>query len=63
VVPAPLLTVQPHQIWKKEYTVAEWSSAGFFAYVATLIGDVGGAVNEEDEANNPAQRSSNGSQA
>ena len=58
VIPAQQITVQPNQIWKKEYTVSESSSSGFFDYVAKLSGDVGfGAVDEEDESNNQAQRS------
>lgn len=55
VVPAQQITVQPNQIWKKEYAVSE--SSGYVHYVAKIFGDVGDFVNEEDEANNQAQRS------
>jgi hypothetical protein len=58
VVPAQTITVQPNQIWKKEYTVNE--SDPSVDYVAKLFGDVsfgGGAVVEEDETNNRGQRS------
>ena len=55
VVPAQQITLQPNQIWKKEYVVSE--SGSLVPYVAKIFGDVGGFVNEEDEANNQAQRS------
>lgn len=53
VVPAQQITVQPGQVWSKEYLVSESDWAD---YVATMLGDVGGLVNEEDEKNNQAKR-------
>ena len=53
VVPAQTITVQPNQIWKKEYTVTEPDAVN---YVAKIFGDVGNFVNEEDEANNQGQK-------
>lgn len=55
VVPAQQITLQPNQIWKKEYVVSELSS--LVPYVAKLLGDVGNFVNEEDEANNQTKKS------
>lgn len=56
VIPAQQITLQPNQIWKQEYAVTE-SDYGVVQYVAKILGDVGGFVNEEDEANNQAKRS------
>jgi hypothetical protein len=50
VVPVQQITVQPDNIWKKEWPVTEEGN-----YVASILGDYGhggGFVNEEDEANN-----------
>jgi hypothetical protein len=55
VVPAQQITLQPNQVWKKEYAVSE-GGKGLVSYSARLLGDVGGAVNEEDESNNKAQQ-------
>lgn len=55
VVPAQTITVQPNQIWKKEYTVNETN--GGTQYVAKILGDIGKFVNEEDETNNAGQGS------
>lgn len=54
VVPSQQITLQPNQVWKKEYTVSE-GGKGLVSYSAKLFGDVTGAVNEEDETNNKAQ--------
>jgi hypothetical protein len=49
------VTLQPNQIWKKEYLVSQLG--GFATYLAKLHGDVGNAVSEESEKNNLAQGS------
>jgi hypothetical protein len=56
VVPAQTITVQPGQVWSREYVVDEpdGSSASF---TAKLLADVGGFVHEEDETNNVAAAS------
>jgi hypothetical protein len=55
VVPAQTITVQPNQVWKKEYTINEQEN--FVTYVGKILGDVGNFIDEEDEANNKGQRS------
>jgi hypothetical protein len=55
VVPPQTITVQPNQVWKKDYVVSE--STNGTKYVATILGDVGNFVNEEDESNNKDQHS------
>jgi hypothetical protein len=55
VVPAQMITVQPETVWVREYTVHE-SVAGEHEYMATILGDIAGMVNEEDEKNNVATR-------
>ena len=54
VLPPQQITLQPNQIWKKEFPVAE--SGGTTTYLAKLHGDVENAVAEESETNNLAQR-------
>lgn len=54
VVPAQQITLQPNQIWKKEYSVSE--ADPFVVYVAKILGDIGNFVGEEDEANNRDQK-------
>jgi hypothetical protein len=56
VVPAQQITVPPNQIWKGEYRVTD-NPSGADTYVATMLGDVGGFVVEEDEKNNKANAS------
>jgi hypothetical protein len=56
VVPAQINTLQPNTIWKKEWTIVT-DSASFGQYKASILADVGNFVNEEEEANNKAQRS------
>ncbi len=53
VVPSQTITVQPNQIWKREYTVSDQAS-GVDVFEASLAGDVGWGdpVVEEDETNN-----------
>jgi hypothetical protein len=57
VLPPQQITLQPNQLWKKEYPVSELG--GMTTYLAKLHGDLDSAVNEESEANNLAQRSFN----
>jgi hypothetical protein len=53
VVPAQQITLQPNQIWKAEYEEID-SSPGDDTFEASMLGDVGNFVNEEDEKNNQA---------
>jgi hypothetical protein len=57
VVPAQQITVPPGTVWLKEFTVTESESPTL--YQASILGDVGGFVNEEDEKNNKATRKFN----
>ncbi len=54
VVPAQQITVQPNQIWKKEFPVSD-QTTGRDAFEASLLGDVGNFVDEEDKTNNQAK--------
>jgi hypothetical protein len=58
VVPAQTITVQPGTVWVKEFTVSE-TNYGTASYKASILGDVGSFVNEEDEGNNLATRKFN----
>ncbi len=49
VVPSQQVTVQPGQVWSKEYSVSESDNAN---YKASLSADVANLVDEEDEKNN-----------
>jgi hypothetical protein len=53
VVPAQQITVPPNQIWKQEYEVVD-DPSGADTYEATMLGDIGNFVAEEDEKNNKA---------
>jgi hypothetical protein len=54
VVPSPLpitwIKLEENQLWKYEYTVTSSGEANEFR--ATLFGDVGSSITEEDEKNN-----------
>lgn len=53
VVPLQNITVQPGQVWTKEFPVSESGNA---TYAAALIADVGNmSANEENETNNVAK--------
>ena len=52
VIPLQSITVQPNTVWKKEWVVTESQDAEAL-YVATMAGDFGAFMpNEEDEKNN-----------
>jgi len=51
VVPAQQITVQPNQIWKAEYEVND-ATGGLDTFDASILGDIGALVDEEDEKNN-----------
>lgn len=53
-VPAQQITVQPNQIWKGEYVVSD-ATTGKDLFEASMLGDIGNWVDEEDEANNKAK--------
>ena len=53
VVPAQQITVQPNQVWKAEYEVTD-AAGGLDTFDATMLGDIGNFINEEDEKNNKA---------
>lgn len=56
VVPAQQITLQPGQVWSKEHHLSESLGPGVtHLYTASLLGDVGNFVNEEDEKNNRAK--------
>jgi hypothetical protein len=61
VVPAQQITVQPGQLWQKEFPISEFhiSPGSAIQYEAKLLGDVGGFVKEEDETNNLAKTNFN----
>ena len=52
VVPAQEITVQPNQIWKAEYEVNDTPTKVVDVFDASMVGDIGNIVNEEDENNN-----------
>jgi hypothetical protein len=58
VVPAQTIMVQPGTVWVREFTVSE-TNYGTASYKASILGDVGNLVNEEDEGNNLVTRKSN----
>ncbi|MGQ0777923.1 MAG: hypothetical protein ACT4NY_26525 [Pseudonocardiales bacterium] len=56
VVPVQQITLQPGRVWSREHHLTEiFYSSGMHLYSASLLGDVGNFVNEEDEQNNRAK--------
>jgi subtilase family serine protease len=51
-VPAQVITVQPGDVWSREYLVSEPQDS---LYKAVLFADVGNFQTEEDETNNVAR--------